>query len=210
MKNTISLWTLLLLALLCISCEKEITVDLNPENQEMLEGFLHQIQTMEESENAELRTVLREFYVSANSRACDPANFDFVTEQNLTDYSISVGFQSTREMHDWVVDFGMLLRDVISDPYVLKEDMIPVFMDMYPQLLHNAGLGSYAEPRSLGNDKCSVEALSEFSYYAVLKANNYGTRSSKGIRVAGRNQLIGWGSSLHRTFVLLESVLSCT
>ena len=192
------------------SCEKEVTIILTPEQRVELNEFLSHIDDMQNSENAQLSNILLEFYNSRNSRACDPSNFDFISENDLVDYSKSLGFQSHREMHDWFVDYGMLLRESISDPYALMDDMAPALRELFPILLEESGFGQYAESRSLENNECTLELFVEFSYYAVMKANTYGVRNSFGFREPGRAQLIGWGSSLHRTFILLSRTKDCT
>lgn len=209
MRNVLLPLTLAVLSVLNFSCTKESSVSLSSEQENQLVEYLDQVQFMIDAEDDNLNVTLSSFYRAQNADVCDVSNFNFITSQDLVDYTRSLGFLSERSLHDWMVDFGMHLRDVINDPYAESTEMEKVFFGIYTSVLENAGFGNYDESRSLGNNKCSVDMLSQFSYYAVIKANNYGIRSSNGVRIASNVELVNWGSSLHRAFDLVNELNSC-
>ena len=209
MRNVLLPVFIAVFAVLSISCTKENPVELTSEQETALVGFLAQVQDMSATEDGSLNITLSSFYQAQNADICTVDNFDFITNQDLIDYTQALGYSSVRDLHDWMVDFGLELRGVIPDAYIDQPEMEKLFQQLYPELLEDAGFGDFDESRSLGNNKCSVNALSAFSYYAVIKANNYGIRSSTGTRIATDIELVDWGSSLHRSFDLINELNSC-
>jgi len=147
-------------------------------------------------EAPELRVKLLDFYERATVNNCDPGNFGIVTPEEVNLYMTGIGFSTVRSFHDWTVDYGVVLRNIVkeNDEWVDFDLIDAITAQAYTDIT-----GSSAG--------CELGMFTEFNRRAYkLLANTFGVYvSGTGFRRINDNQLFLFGGAFN-TFVRLQDL----
>jgi len=187
------LFSTILSILLFVSCTEETTLELTQEQQADLEFFVQEFESMSAEESELLRAKLLDFYEVATVNNCDPGAFGIITTEEVDEYLRNLGFGSIRSMHDWTVDFGMKLQDVLdaNDQWDDHELLTQLISDLYHDL-------------SLSPSDCELDMFIEYSIKALDLAETFGVYiAGSGFRQVTNAQLFLFGGAFN-TFVRIQ------
>ena len=189
MKILITAFTVLLLL---ASCTSEDSLMVSEDNQKQLNDNMVQFDAISEVDNEEIRVKLIDFYELATVNNCDPGNFGIVTPTEAIEYVNSIGFATVRAFHNWTVDYGTTIRDIVLDN--------PDMNDF--EVVDQVTLNAYSSTGS----PCGLDMALSFNKRAYRLANTYGVYvQGSGFRQVSENDLFLFGGAFN-TFVQTQEL----
>ena len=197
MKLLFTFCAALLLLASCSSDEQALVV--SPDDQEQLNDFMVQFAAISSMDNEEIRQDFTDFYELATVNNCDPGNFGIVTPTAVTDYLSGISFSTVRSFHNWTVEYGKTLRNIVSENPEIDDFVV----------LDRITLDTYTSINGGGID-CGLEMVRLFNEKAYGLANTFGVFvQGSGFREIEENQLFLFGGAFNTFIRTQELERSC-
>jgi len=197
MKLLFTFCAALLLFASCSSDEEALIV--SPDNQQQLNDYMVQFATISSMDNEEIRQDFTDFYELATVNNCDPGNFGIVTPTAVTDYLTDISFSTVRSFHNWTVEYGKTLRNIVSENPDIDDFVV----------LDRVTVDTYTSINGQGFD-CGLDMVRVFNEKAYGLANTFGVFvQGSGFREIQENQLFLFGGAFNTFIRTQELEQSC-
>ncbi len=189
------LFSICVVLLLLASCSSDEALVVSEDNQQQLNDFMTQFATVSSIDNEEIRQDFTDFYDLATVNNCDPGNFGIVTPTEVSDYVSGIGFSTVRSFHDWTVEYGKTLREIVLDNPNMNEF----------EVLNRVTLDTYTSIHT-GGSNCGLEMVQIFNEKAFGLAKTFGVYvQGSGFREIQENQLFLFGGAFN-TFIRTQEI----
>lgn len=189
----------ILVILFLSSCAKEeSSIAMTEQQDQQLTSFMKEFEDKSKTESPELRSKLLDFYEVATVNACNPGDFGIITPDEVAAYARSIGHFDLRSFHDWTVDYGVAIRDILVKNKDWDEDA----------LIRKLTTDKYDELYTTGS-ACEREMFAVFHKRAYVLGNTFGVyitgANATGFRVVADSQLLTFDGAFN-TFVRMQDV----
>ncbi len=189
------LFATILCLLLLASCEKEADIIITAEQEAELTSLIQEFDQMSSAESEELRAKILDFYEVATVNNCDPGAFNIVTPEEILAYLNDIGIGSPREFHDWTVNVGMLIQDIIDQNEDCEEEVV----------INDLMAGQFAN-LSRATMACELPMFTGFANTSVKLAGTFGVYvAGSGFRIIDDSQLFLFGGAFN-SFVRMQDL----
>ena len=173
--------------LILSSCGKDTELNITTEQEVELSRLFTQFDRMSSDESEAIREKLVDFYEVATVNNCEIGNFGIVTPEEVIEYLNEIGMGSPREFHDWTVNVGILLQELIDQNSDCEED----------EVLSNFTAGQYAN-LSRVTSPCDQQSFINFSKSSLSIAGSFGVYiAGSGFRQINEGQLFAFGGAFN-------------
>ena len=170
-----------------MSCTEDADFIITPEQEAELTILIQEFDEMSSSESPELRAKIVEFYQVATAANCIPGNFNIITPEEIQNYLVNIGIGSPRAFHDWTVNVGILLQEIIDQNEGYGEEVV----------LNNLMTNQFAN-LSRATSPCELPMFTNFANNAVKLAGTFGVYvSGSGFRTIDDSQLFLFGGAFN-------------
>ena len=184
-----------LMTLFLFSCG-ETELQLSADQSAVVTEFVVKFDEMSTNESAALRSKIEDFYAVATVNNCEVENFpDVVTPEDVSSYIADIGHTTIRSFHDWAVDNGLKMREIVKNNPDWDEDI----------LINQLITDEYTKLKGAGN-ACELETYTSYARKSLRLANSFGLYiGGTGYRTLTNADLLTFGGAFN-TFVRMQDL----